>query len=412
MATYPHNLIIGGGAAGLTAGVLLLRAGARVTLVERGSRVGKKLLATGNGTCNVGNRRMDISHYHGAAPSFAEPALAACSPDDAAAFLSSVGVETVSREDGRVYPRSLQAAAVLDCLRTAFAALGGELQCDTEIVKLTADKQGVTAVSADGARFAADNVLVCTGGAASPSCGGFVGGYALLEQLGHTRTPLFAAVVPLKTDTTFVKSVKGIRADVALTLQINGRAVASHSGELLFTEYGLSGPVVMQISRVIGDFERKPKGLAEAVIDLLPDLSKSQLIEMLRARRTLDNGARAMELFFTGLLHNRIGQTVVRMANLSLSAPVSSLTDAQIARLVDLIKGWTIPVTGTTGLAHAQVTAGGIATADFDPHTLRSRKAPRVFAAGEVLDIDGDCGGYNLHFAIASAHLAARGMLL
>jgi len=301
---------------------------------------------------------------------------------------------------------------VLDCLRTAFAALGGDLRCDTEIVKLTADKRGVTAVGADGARFAADNVLVCTGGAASPSCGGFVGGYALLEQIGHTRTPLFPAVVPLKTDTAYIKSVKGIRSDVALTLRINGRAVASHTGELLFTEYGLSGPVVMQISRVIGDFERRSKGAADAVIDLLPDLSKPELAKMLCARRALDNGARALELFFTGLLHNRIGQTVVRMANLSLSAPVSSLTDAQITHLVDLVKGWTVSVTGTTGLAHAQVTAGGIATADFDPHTMRSHKSPRVFAAGEVLDIDGDCGGYNLHFAIASAHLAARGMLL
>ena len=412
MAAYPHSLIIGGGAAGLTAGVLLLRAGARVTLVERGARVGKKLLATGNGTCNVGNRHMDISHYHGATPSFAEPALATCSSDDAVAFLSSIGVDTITRDDGRIYPRSLQAASVLDCLRTAFSALGGDLRCDTEIVKLTADKHSVTAVDQHGTRFTADTVLVCTGGAASPSCGGFVGGYALLEQLGHTRTPLFPAVVPLKADTTYIKSVKGIRADVALTLRINGRAVASHSGELLFTEYGLSGPVVMQISRAIGDFERRSKGSADAVIDLLPDLSKSELADRLRARRTLDNGTRAMELFFTGLLHNRIGQTLVRMADISLSAPVSSLTDAQIVRLVDLIKGWTVAVTGTTGLDHAQVTAGGIATADFDPYTMRSRKSPRVFAAGEVLDIDGDCGGYNLHFAIASAHLAARGMLL
>lgn len=412
MVTYPHSLIIGGGAAGLTAGVLLLRAGARVTLVERGARVGKKLLSTGNGTCNIGNRHMDASHYHGASPSFVEPALSACSPDDAVAFLSSIGVDTVSRPDGRIYPRSLQAASVLDCLRTAFSALGGALCCDTDIVKLTADKQKVTAIAQSGACFTADNVLVCTGGAASPSVGGSVGGYALLEQLGHTRTPLFPAVVPLKTDVTYVKSVKGIRADVALTLRINDRAVASHTGELLFTEYGLSGPVVMQISRVIGDFERRPKGTASAVIDLLPDMPSEQLTEKLRARRTLDNGARPMDLFFTGLLHNRIGQTVVRMAGIPLDRPVSMLTEADITRLVGLIKGWTVTVTGTTGLAHAQVTAGGVATADFDPRTMRSKKSPRVFAAGEVLDIDGDCGGYNLHFAIASAHLAARGMLL
>ncbi len=412
MDKHPHSLIIGGGAAGLTAGVLLLRAGARVTLLERGARVGKKLLATGNGTCNVGNRHMDVSHYHGAAPSFVEPALAACSPDDAAAFLSSVGVDCIARPDGRVYPRSLQASSVLDCLRTAFSALGGELCCDTDIVKLIPSKHGITAVSAVGDRFEADNALVCTGGAASPSCGGSTGGYALLEQFGHTRTPLFPSVVPLKADTTYLRAVKGIRADVALSLRIDGRTVASHTGELLFTEYGLSGPVTMQIARVIGDWERKSNGRADAVIDLLPDVSAKTLADWLRSRRTLDDGRRTMDLFFTGLLHNRIGQTVVRMADIPLTAPVSSLTDTYVERLVTLVKSWTVTVTGTTGLAHAQVTAGGIATAEFDPHTMQSRRVPAVFAAGEVLDIDGDCGGYNLHWAIASASLAAKGMLL
>lgn len=404
-------LIIGGGAAGLVAGIVLLRGGAAVTVCERAPRVGKKLLTTGNGTCNIGNRAMDASHYHGADPAFVLPALSAFSPDDAAAFFASIGVDVITRDDGKMYPRSLQASSVLDCLRAAFADLGGETRCDTEIVRLTPQKNGVTALTAAGEALTADKVLVCTGGAASPSSGGSTGGYALLESLGHKRMPLFPSVVPLKADTTYLRAVKGIRADVLLTLLIDGNAVAAHTGELLFTEYGLSGPVTMQIARVIGDWERRSRGRAAARIDLLPDIDEATLTDMLRARRTLDGGRRPLELFFTGLLHNRIGQTVIRAAGLSLNEPASSLSDRDIAALVRGIKAWEVAVNGTTGLAHAQVTAGGIATADFDPQTMRSRLCDRVFAAGEVLDIDGDCGGYNLHWAFASAYLAARGML-
>ncbi len=223
--------------------------------------------------------------------------------------------------------------------------------------------------------------------------------------------PLFPSVVPLKADTTYLRAVKGIRADVKLTLLFDGRPVATHAGELLFTEYGLSGPVTMQIARVIGDWERKPRGRASARIDLLPDIDETVLADTLCARRELDGGRRPLELFLTGLLHNRIGQTVIRAAGLSLGDTASSLSDRDIAALVRGIKAWEVEVTGTTGLAHAQVTAGGIATDGFDPATMRSRLCDRVFAAGEVFDIDGDCGGYNLHFAFASAYLAARGML-
>lgn len=412
MSKAQNIVIIGGGAAGLAAGIFLLRSGAAVTVCERASRVGKKLLTTGNGTCNIGNRHMNVSHYHGADPQFVAPALAAFSPDDSVAFFASIGVDVITREDGKMYPRSLQASSVLDCLRAAFADLGGVTRCDTDVVRLVPDKHGVAVVCASGETLAADRVLVSTGGAASPSSGGSTGGYALLESLGHKRMPLFPSVVPLKADTTYLRAVKGIRADVQLTLQIDGRPVATHAGELLFTEYGLSGPVTMQIARVIGDWERKQHGRASAVIDLLPDMDERTLADRLRERRTIDGGRRPLELFFTGLLHNRIGQTVVRAAGLSLNDPVSSLSDSDIAALVRGIKAWEVAVTGTTGLAHAQVTAGGIATAGFDPQTMQSHLCKSVFAAGEVLDIDGDCGGYNLHWAFASAQLAARGMLL
>ena len=412
MGQARNMLIIGGGAAGLVAGIQLLRGGAAVTVCERAPRVGKKLITTGNGTCNIGNRDLTVSHYHGADPDFVRPALSAFSAQDAVAFFASIGVDVVTRADGKMYPRCLQASAVLDCLRATFADLGGTLCTETEIVRLTPHKGGVTAVSANGDTMTADRVLVCTGGAASPSCGGSTGGYALLESLGHKRMPLFPSVVPLKTDTTYLRAVKGIRTDATLTLLIDGHAVAAHTGELLFTEYGLSGPVTLQIARVVGDWERKQRGRATARIDLLPELDSHALTALLRGRRALDGGHRPLELFFTGLLHNRVGQTVIRAAGLSLTDAASSLTDRDIATLVRGIKAWEVAVTGTTGLAHAQVTAGGIATADFDPATMRSRLCDRVFAAGEVLDIDGDCGGFNLHFAFASATLAARGMLV
>lgn len=399
MAKQWHTVIVGGGASGLAAAVFCARAlgGENVLLLEKAPRVGKKLLATGNGTCNITNRRADPSHYHGADVSFTAPALTAFPPQACVDFFASLGVLCAPREEGREYPLCEQAAAVLDCLRLELAQLGVTQRCDTAVIALRPQKQGLAVRSADETVYA-DHVILCTGGAAAPSLGGSAEGYGLATALGHRKTPLFPSIVQVKTDTTFIKAMKGLRTDATVSFVLNGKPLCRHTGELLFTEYGISGPAVMQISRAVGDWERRRNGVMQAVIDLLPAMSEEKLIEHLKSRP-----ARMAEDFLTGLLHKRIGQTVCRAAGYSLNDTIGDHR-----RLVSVIKRFTVDVIGTQGFGGAQVTAGGIDTRDMDPVTMQSRLVRGLYLIGELLDVDGDCGGYNLQWAWASAYAAAQ----
>ena len=397
-------IIVGGGASGLAAAVFCARFSKKTILVlERLPRVGKKLLATGNGTCNISNRDSKPSHYHGAdAANFTAAALSQFPPSACVDFFDSLGVLCTEEETGRAYPLCRQAAAVLDCLRLELQKYGVTEQCDTTVTALTPHNQGFN-VSTTKGDYIGKQIILCTGGAAAPSLGGSTQSYALATALGHQKTPLFPSIVQVKTETEWVRAVKGLRTDAVVTFALDGKPLCSHTGELLFTEYGISGPAVMQISRVVGDWERRKKGTMTAVIDLLPALSVEQLKTVIASR-----GNRLGEDFFTGVLHKRIGQTVCRAAGFSLSQKLSHLTAEEQQRLVNTVKRFTLNVTGTQGFGGAQVTAGGVATAEVDPRTMESRLAKGVYLIGELLDIDGDCGGYNLHWAWASAYAAAK----
>ena len=404
-------VFVGGGAAGLAGAIMLKRlcGSASVLILEKGSRVGKKLLATGNGTCNFSNRDATVARYHGQNPGFPAAALAAFPPSDAAAFMASIGVETEVRDNGRMYPLCASAAAVLDCLRGEAAARGVEILCDAAVMGIQPQDGGfVVRTAQDTIKTAC--VAVTAGGAASPSLGGCTDGYALLTALGHRKTPLFPSIVQVRTDPTFVRAVKGLRVDGTVSLWLNGAPVASETGEILFTEYGLSGPAVMQISRVAGDWERNKKGELTAHLDLLPGISDETLAKKL-SQRKLQLSCRTLEDFLTGLLQKRLGQTVLRTVKVTpLTREVNTLTDADLSAIVSGIKDWTLAVTGTQGFGGAQVTGGGIDTSDFDPFMMESKKHPGLYAAGEVLDVDGDCGGFNLHWAWASACAVATAL--
>ncbi len=399
--------IVGGGAAGLAAAVFVARriGGERVMLFEKQPRVGKKLLATGNGTCNLSNIHASMPHYHGADPSFVNHALTLFSPYDAMAFFDSIGLQTVVREDGRVYPLCAQASAVLDCLRMEIERLGVQTLCDTEVLSLAPRKNGIFVKTNQG-DVTASRVLMAAGGAASASLGGSAQVYRLLTELGHDKTPLFPAIVQIRTDRDAVKAVKGIRVDAALSLCLNGREVASSDGEILFADYGVSGPAAMQIGRAAADWERRQKGHMELVLDVLPTLSKDDLLGDLKHRCSLD-ATRTLDVLLTGLLQKRLAQTVIKAAGFSLSQTAGSLSENDRHRLADTLKAWTLLVQGCAGMNAAQVTAGGLATAQFDPTTMASKLVPHLYAAGEVLDIDGDCGGFNLQWAWSSAYAAA-----
>ena len=394
--------IIGGGASGLMAAITAARTGHTVTLLERQARVGRKLLATGNGRCNLTNRNMALARYHGQAPEFIHPAFAALDLDATLAFFHSLGLLTVMEDTGRVYPYSDQAGSVVDVLRFAADAAGVVTRTGFEAASLKRTKKGFSVSSAEET-LTADRVIVCCGGMAGGKLGGTRSGYELLQSLGHGITKLYPALVQIKTDNTYVKALKGVRANAALRLCRGRDTVAASQGEVQFTEFGVSGPAVFELSRTAATEE----GSLTIHLDLLPQLSAVDMEAMLR-QRIASMVELTAENLLSGMLHNRLGRTILRYAGYSLTDPVASLSSADLKKVSKAIKDFSLPVIGVLGFDGAQVTVGGIRTAEFDPATLQSRLVPGLYAAGEVLDIDGDCGGYNLQWAWSSGYLAGQ----
>ncbi len=388
-------LIIGGGASGMAAAIRASECEAnQVTLLERQARVGKKLAATGNGRCNLTNTQADLRRYHGEDPGFAASVLAAYPPRRVLEFFASLGLRTVTEYGGRVYPVSDHAGSVLDVLRLGLekpnvTVLSG---CPAEAVRRDG---GGFAVTAGGQTLCADKLILACGGCAGSRLGGVMDGYALAAALGHSRTALYPALTQLRTAPDYPRALKGIRVDARVRLLQRENVLAETSGDVLFTDTGLSGTAVFELSRCAA-------GQSDLTAELcLFDDPEEVLLADLRTRRGRWPALEANRIL-TGAVQSRLGQMLCRYAGISGGVSAETLSDAQLRALAKAMRAMRLPVTGVSGFETAQVTAGGLCTAEFDPDTLESRLVPGLYACGEILDIDGDCGGFNLHWAWAS----------
>ncbi len=396
-------IVIGGGAAGMMAAITAAEdKNNRVVLLERQQRLGRKLLSTGNGRCNLSNLNASPAHYHGEDAAFAVPVLKRLPPEAVLDFFRSLGLVTVTEPDGRVYPLSDSANSVLDVLRFTLEQRGVEVLCSCPVRELRRKGAGFQVLT-DQALISADAVIVACGGAAGARLGGVSDGYKLLDALGHGRTRLYPALSPLLTAPDYPRALKGVRADGALRLMQGKRLLGQSAGDIQFTERGVSGPAAFDLSRAAA--------LAEGELSLRMDFLRAwpgpQTEELLRARRAALPALEAGQLF-TGMVHNRLGRMLVKYAGVDAARPLRELSQAELRRAAEAVKDFRLPVTGVEGFDSAQVTAGGVRTRDFDPETLESRRCPGLFACGELLDIDGDCGGYNLQWAWASGMVAGR----
>ena len=397
-------VILGAGASGMVAALTAAESNnRRVLLLERQQRVGRKLLATGNGRCNLTNTGASPARYHGAEADFVRPALAAFPPEAALEFFRELGLVTVTEPGGRVYPLSDSANSVVDVLRFALDAAGVELRSSCPARALRREKSGGFSVVTDAETLRADRLIVACGGAAGAKLGGVGDGYELLAMLGHKRTALYPSLAPILTEPEYPRALKGVRADCRLRLTGGGETLAETAGELQFTETGVSGPAAFELSRAasVGG-----KGLT-LTADFFRDVPADAVPALLRARRSRFPALNASEAL-TGMLHNRLGRMLVKYAGLDANAPLSSLSDGDLRRLAQSCRDFRLAVRGVAGFDAAQVTAGGVRTSGFNPETLESRFVPGLFACGEVLDVDGDCGGFNLQWAWASGRLAGR----
>ncbi len=388
-------LIIGGGASGMAAAIRAAqREDRQVTVLERQPRVGKKLSATGNGRCNLTNLEAEPGRYHGDDPRFAAPVLAAYPPERVLAFFSELGLRTATEYGGRVFPLSGHALSVLDVLRLGMERTGVTVLTERPAQRIRRDEAGFL-VSSGGEELRADKLILACGGCAGSRLGGVTDGYTLAASLGHGRTPLYPALTQLRTAPDYPRALKGIRADTTLRLLRGEHVLAERRGDVIFTDVGLSGTAVFEISR----FAAGENDLTAEI--RLFDEPEGSLVEDLRARQERWPDLEANRIL-TGAVHSRLGQMLCRYAGISGGAAAKTLMDAQLLALARAMRAFRLPVTGVSGFDTAQVTAGGLRTAEFDPETLESRLVPGLYACGELLDVDGDCGGFNLQWAWAS----------
>ncbi|NLV17173.1 MAG: NAD(P)/FAD-dependent oxidoreductase [Syntrophomonadaceae bacterium] len=398
------TVIIGGGASGMMAAMTAAReSDNHILLLERQARVGRKLLSSGNGRCNLSNLYADRTSYHGADTDFVLPALKRFGVGETLDFFRGLGLITVTEPDGRVYPLSNHANSVVDVLRFGLQRDNIELHTENGAVYSRRNGSRFLVGTTEGGHIHADYVIVACGGAAAPKLGGVMDGYRLLEEMGHSRTKLNPSLVQVKTDPTYPRALKGVKADAVVAVFAGPSILAAKRGEVLFTEYGVSGPAVFDISRAIstgGD------GLS-VHLDLLADLTEDEVMTFLVRRREIAPHLPANQML-TGALHNRLGQMVCKYGRITSSQRIGQLSNDELRAVAGAAKEFVLEVEGVAGFDSAQVTAGGINTDEFNPDTLESRLIPGLFACGEVLDIDGDCGGFNLQWAWSSGHLAGR----
>jgi len=391
--------IIGGGASGMAAALAAAEnPKVHVVLMERQARLGRKLQATGNGRCNLSNIHAAEGGYHGNAPEFSAVAIRAFDPAATLKWFQSLGLFTVTEESGKVYPYSDQANSVVDVLRLALEKPNVEVKTGFEVQKIKRLDTGF-AISDGEQTVYCDKLIVACGGLAGSKLGGTMAGYKLLGKLGHKATRLRPALVQIKCEWNGVTALKGVRANCHAQILRDGALFAESTGELQFTEYGLSGPVIFEISRDVC----QGAGNWVCRLDFLPQCSQEVLYAELQRRK---NTELPMEELLTGVLHNRLGRVLTKVAGVKGKQFAKELSEREMQEICRAVKAFDVELTEPMGMDSAQVTAGGVLTEQFDPMTMESKLVPGLYACGEVLDIDGDCGGYNLQWAWSSGRCA------
>lgn len=390
-------IVVGGGAAGLIAAISAKEENPtlNITIFERLQRVGQKLATTGNGRCNISNKNISSENFHGENPSFSDFALKSFDLEKTQNFFEECGIIFKEGENGKLYPYSLQASSVVDALRFKAEKEGISILTEKEISKVK--KNGKTFDVYCDEKYSSKAIIFATGG----KSGGKIAtdsGYKLLESLGHTLTKLTPAIVQVKTDNTYTRQLKGVKVDGTVSVSI-GDTIYKDYGEVLFCDYGLSGPPILQLSR----YMQKDTIIK---IDLMPEFEKKDLIENLQSRLYNLSPILCGD-FFAGMLHKRLGQVVLKKCGFSIN-DTASFTYKDLVKIATTIKEFSFKFIDHNGFQNAQVTHGGVKTTEFSPETFQSKKHSGLFACGEVLDIDGDCGGYNLQWAWSSGYICGK----
>lgn len=397
-------MIIGAGAAGLVSAIAAAREGRKVCIVEHTDCIGKKILATGNGKCNITNMVLNENCYKCEDSSFVMDTLREFDNHAVIDFFHSLGIITRNK-NGYIYPNSEQAASIrdvleLECRRLQVTILSGttpqNMKKEKELFKLKTDKGLIEA----------SHLIIATGSKASPKTGSDGSGYEYAKSFGHTvKTPL-PALTALRSPLKIFKQLSGVRCEASLTLEVDGKKTDSSYGELQLTDYGISGIPVFQISKyAVWNIYHKKK--VQVRIDFLPSMDREQLLALLKSKQSRE-GYRSLDTFLTGIFNKKLYVTLLKYMKFDIDTPVSKLSDRQIEQIAEGFKDFVVETDGYNSFDYAQVCQGGIPTEELHAVTMESKFVKNLHFAGEIIDVDGICGGYNLQWAFSTGYLSGK----
>ncbi|MDF2610496.1 MAG: hypothetical protein K0R92_1970 [Lachnospiraceae bacterium] len=398
-------IIVGGGASGLMAGIIAARQKHKVTILEHKDKIGKKILATGNGKCNYTNLIQTPECYRSSDSTFPGKVLAQFDVTKTLDFFSDLGIYPKEKR-GYIYPNSEQAASIVEVLKMELERLNVKIQCNIHVDRIV-KKESFLIISNKG-QFRADKIILATGGCASAQLGSDGSGYDLAKELGHRIIKPLPALVQLKSSEKYFKTLAGVRIEALVKLFINQKLITEEYGELLMANYGVSGIPIFQISRFAA------KALSEhnkviLKIDFLPSLNWKEVSNLIN-NRIKTNPGKNMEELLIGLFNHKLAYVMLKEAGISAYLPCKDANQNQVTNLVNQIKEWNIPINEPNSFDQAQVSAGGIDTREIRPDTMESKLIKGLYFTGEIIDVDGTCGGYNLQWAWTTGFVAGMGL--
>lgn len=403
-------IVVGAGAAGMMAAIFAAENGAKVTILEKMQRVGKKLLITGKGRCNITNIaeiKDLIKNMHGNG-SFLYSSFNNFSNNDVIDFFENLGVKTKIERGGRVFPESDKAIDVVDALLRKMDSLDITVLKDVAVKKIKQENNKVIGVvDKNGEFYSADKVIITTGGSSYPATGSSGDGYVMAEQIGHNIIPIKPSLVPLETEEDWVKIAQGLSLkNVKVSIIVDNKIVADDFGEMLFTHYGVSGPIILSLSKIVAESLNNNK-LVELSINLKPALSVEKLNN--RVQRDFEKfSKKQIKNSLNELLPNKLIDIIIDLAYINPDKMINQITKEERLRLIEQITDLRLTITKTRPVAEAIVTAGGVNVKEINPKTMESKIIDGLYFAGEVVDVDGYTGGYNLQAAFSMGYLAGK----
>jgi len=390
----------------MMAGIVAGRRKRKILLLEKEKELGRKLLATGNGRCNLTNEQMGPEHYHGGNRELFKAILGRFDGKAVRRFFKEVGLETKEEERGRVFPTCNEARAVRDLLAAELKRAGVVVRLHSEVMGIKLEKEGII-VEQRGDVHPAQHVLLTTGGLAGPQFGASPAGLEIARTLGHTILPTSPILVPLEFESRWQKQLQGVRMDVEGLAMVGDRILFHDTTEILFTPYGISGPLAIQVSpAVLEHCQKKGFGLE---VSFFPGFRTKDVDEEM-AKRWAEHPEREVGFSFVGWLPARVAPVVLHSAGVDEHRTVKTIKPDERRRIAEAFTHWELVIKGGRSYKEADAMAGGMDTKEVNPQTLESRIMPRLFFAGEILDVTGDWGGYNLQWAWSSGYVAGNAL--